>query len=246
MPRALLVILFLGPYTLMASLAGLLLAHLTRSAAPLYRLGRFGVRVSLWLAGTKVVLEGREHLADLRNAVVMANHVSHLDAPILFQALGVDFKAILKKELMRAPVFNRVLRFAGFVEVDRRDRTQATAVIARTTRSLQDGNTFLVFPEGTRSRTGALGEFKRGGFAAGIEAGSRIVPVAVHGTRELMPRGGFRIRPGVVRVRVLDPVESGRYSYDDREQLAQEVRGRIAAALADLERRAEDGVSPAA
>jgi 1-acyl-sn-glycerol-3-phosphate acyltransferase len=239
MIRALLVILFLLPYTLLASLAGLVVAHATRSAWSLYRLGRLGVRIALLLAGVRVQVHGIERLADPRNTVVMANHVSHLDAPIVFQVLPVDFKAILKKELMRAPVFNRVLRFAGFVEVDRRDRTQSSGAIERTARSLAGGNTFLVFPEGTRSPTGELGDFKRGGFVAAIKAGSRIVPVALHGTRELMPRGGFRIRPGTVQVRLLDPVDAGRYSYDDRDQLVQEVRGRIAAALAEQGRPAE-------
>jgi 1-acyl-sn-glycerol-3-phosphate acyltransferase len=135
-----------------------------------------------------------------------------------------------------------VLRFAGFIAVDRKDRAQATGAIAKTALSLEAGNTFLIFPEGTRSRTGELGELKRGGFVAAINARSRIVPVAVQGTRELMPRGGFRIRPGAVRIRVLDPVEAGRYSYDDRDQLVNEVRGRMVAALADLARPRAEGI----
>jgi 1-acyl-sn-glycerol-3-phosphate acyltransferase len=244
MLRGLLVVLFLFPYTILASLGGLVVAHLTRSAALLYRLGRLGIGVSLWLGGVRVELEGAEHLADPRRTVVIANHVSHLDVPILFHALRIDFKAILKKELMSFPVFNRVLRFAGFLEVDRRDRAQSAATIERTARSLEEGSTFLVFAEGTRSRTGELGGFKRGGFVAALKARARIVPVAIHGARELMPRGGFRIRPGTVRVRVLDPVDAGRYSYDDRDQLVEDVRARIAAALADLGRRAEGGTSP--
>lgn len=238
MLRALLIALLVPPYTLLAGPVALLLARLLGSAGPLYRLSRLGVRLTLFLAGTRLVLEGGERLGGLRNTVVMANHVSHLDAPILFQILDVDFKAILKKELMRLPVFARVMRNAGFIEVDRRDRAQAAEAILKAGRSLQQGNTFLVFPEGTRSPTGELGEFKRGGFVAALNAGSRIVPVAVHGTRELMPRGGFRILPGTVRVRVLDPVEAGRYSYEDRDKLVEEVRGRIAAALDDMGRTA--------
>jgi len=232
MIRALLVALFLPAYTIVASLLGYPVARLVGSPALLYALGRFGIRVALFLAGTKVVVLGRERLSDPRNTVIMANHVSHLDAPVLLQALGIDFKAVAKKEVFYFPVFNSVLRFAGFIEVDRADRTQATRAIARAVDSLKNGNCFLIFPEGTRSRTGELGPFKKGGFVVAMEAGSRIVPVALQGTRELMPRGGFRIRPGTVRVRVLDAVMAGSYSYDDRDTLIAEVRHRIAAALA--------------
>lgn len=198
----------------------------------LYALGRFGIRVALFLAGTRIVVEGRHLLADHRNTVIVANHLSHLDAPVLLQALGIDFQAVAKKEVFYVPGFGSVLRFAGFIEVDRADRAQATRAIARAVDALKAGACFLIFPEGTRSRTGELGPFKKGGFVVAMDAGSRIVPVALQGTRELMPRGGFRIRPGTVRVRVLDPVDAGGYSYGDRDALVTDVRARIAAALA--------------
>jgi 1-acyl-sn-glycerol-3-phosphate acyltransferase len=232
MIRALLVVLFLPGYTILASLLGYAVARLTRSSAPLYALGRLGIRVTLFLAGTKIVVFGKERLGDHRNTVIVANHVSHLDAPVLLQALGVDFKAVAKKEVFYVPVFSSVLRLAGFIEVDRADRAQATRAIARAVDALKAGHCFLIFPEGTRSRTGEMGPFKKGGFVVAMDAGSRIVPVALAGTRELMPRGGFRIRPGTVRVTVLDPVPTGSYSYDDRDALIADVRRRMAAALA--------------
>jgi 1-acyl-sn-glycerol-3-phosphate acyltransferase len=229
--RALLIVLFLPAYTVTASLFGYAAARLVGSPALLYRLGRVGIRVALFLAGTRIRVEGGERVGDARNAVIVANHVSHLDAPVLLQALGVDFRAVAKKEVFYVPVFNSVLRYAGFIEVDRSDRAQATRAIARAVDALKAGACFLIFPEGTRSRTGALGPFKKGGFVVAMDAGSRIVPVALQGTRELMPRGGFRIRPGTVTVRVLEPVSAGDHGYDDRDALIAEVRGRIAAAL---------------
>jgi 1-acyl-sn-glycerol-3-phosphate acyltransferase len=232
MIRALLILLFLPAYTVTASALGYVVARLVGSPALLYSLGRLGIRVALFLAGTRIVVEGRERLADHGNAMIMANHVSHLDAPVLLLAFGIDFKAVAKKEVFYLPFFNSVLRFAGFIEVDRSNRAQATRAIARAVSALKAGACFLIFPEGTRSRTGELGPFKKGGFVVAMDAGSRIVPVALQGTRELMPRGGFRIRPGTVRVRVLDPVIAGSYSYDDRDLLIADVRGRIAAALA--------------
>jgi 1-acyl-sn-glycerol-3-phosphate acyltransferase len=232
MIRAALVFLFFALYIPPASLFGLAVARLIRNVSILYRLGRGGVRGALWISGTRVVTEGLERLADPRRTVVMSNHVSNLDPPVLFQVLGVDFKAVAKKEVFALPFLGAVLRMAGFIEVDRANREQAREAMERTAQSLRDGNCFLVFPEGTRSRTGELGEFKKGAFVAAIASGSRILPVALTGTRELMPRGGFAVRPGTVRVRVLDPVETGSYSYADRDRLAAEVKSRIAAALA--------------
>jgi 1-acyl-sn-glycerol-3-phosphate acyltransferase len=232
MIRAALVLLFFAVYVPPASIFGLLVARLTGRVGILYRLGRAGVRGALFLSGTRVVTEGLERLSDPRNTVVMSNHVSLLDAPVLFQVLGVDFKAVTKKEVFAAPFFGAVLRMAGFIEVDRSDREQARRAMDRTALSLREGACFLVFPEGTRSRTGEMGAFKKGAFVAAMESGSRILPVALTGTRELMPKGRFAIRPGTVRVRVLDPVDAGSYSYADRDRLIGEVKRRIAEALA--------------
>lgn len=232
MIRAALVLLFFAVYVPPASIFGLLVARLTGRVGILYRLGRAGVRAALFLSGTRVVTEGLERLEDPRNTVVMSNHVSLLDAPVLFQVLGVDFKAVTKKEVFAVPFFGAVLRMAGFIEVDRSDRAQARRAMDRTASSLREGACFLVFPEGTRSRTGEMGEFKKGAFVAAMESGSRILPVALTGTRELMPKGRFAIRPGTVRVRVLDPVDAGSYSYADRDRLIAEVKRRIAEALA--------------
>jgi putative phosphoserine phosphatase/1-acylglycerol-3-phosphate O-acyltransferase len=226
-------LLFLALYLPAASLVGLSVAHLMRSPDVLYTLGRFGIAVALFLSGTHVVVEGREYLGDTHNTVVMPNHVSHLDAPVLFEALGIDFKAVAKKEIFKIPFLGHVLRFAGFIDVDRRDRVQARQALDRAAASLRAGNCFLIFPEGTRSRTGELGAFKRGAFVAAIEARSRVVPCVLQGTGELMPRGQWRMRPGTVRLRLLDPMSTESYSYGDRERLAEDVRGRIAAALAD-------------
>jgi len=234
MLRAFLIAVLLPPYTAVAAAVGLAYAAVTGSDVLLYRLGHAGVRLTLFLAGTRIDLEGLENLGDARNTVVISNHVSHLDAPVLFEALGTDFKALVKKEIFSWPFLGRVLRRAGFVAVNRRDRIQSGQALSRAAESLRAGACFLVFPEGTRSRTGQLGTFKKGGFVIGIEARSRVVPVVVQGGRELMPAGGFRIRSGTVRVRVLDPVDAAGYSYADRDRLVTEVHARIAAALEDL------------
>jgi 1-acyl-sn-glycerol-3-phosphate acyltransferase len=230
--RTVLVLVLLGPYTILASLLGYPVARLAGSPRLLYGLARFAVRVSCRLAGISVVLEGTEHLRSPRNTILMPNHASHLDAALLFGLLPVEFKAVVKRELYRFPFVHYCLKFAGFIDVNRKDPIGSKRAIARAVESLKAGSNFIIFPEGTRSRTGQLGEFKKGGFVVAIDAGSRIVPVAILGAHLLLPPGGFRIRPGTVRVRVLDPEDAASYSYEERDRLMVVVRDRIAAALA--------------
>jgi 1-acyl-sn-glycerol-3-phosphate acyltransferase len=232
MIRTVLVVLFLGPYAVLASVFGYPLARLAGSPKLLYSLGRFGVKTALFLAGIRVAVEGVERLAQASNTVIMPNHESHLDAAILFALIDVAPKAVVKKELYSFPFVHYCMRYAGFIEVDRKDAMQAKAAIARAVASLKSGSTFIIFPEGTRSRSGELGPFKKGAFVVAIEAGSKVVPLAVSGARELLPPGRLRIERGTVRLRVLDAVDAAQYSYADRGRLVADVRGRIAAALA--------------
>ena len=231
MIRTVLVLLFLGPYSILASALGYPVARLVGSPRLLYALGRFGVRTALVLAGVKVVFEGAERFSGAGNVVVMPNHVSHLDAAILFGLIDLQPKAVVKKELYSFPFLHYCLRYAGFIEVDRKDPLQSKQAIARAVSALKAGSTFIIFPEGTRSRTGELGPFKKGAFLVAIEAGSKVMPLAVSGATELLPPGRFLIRRGTVKVRVLDAVDASQYSYGDRGRLLDEVRGRIAAAL---------------
>jgi 1-acyl-sn-glycerol-3-phosphate acyltransferase len=230
--RTALVVLFLGPYAVLASVFGYPLARVLGSPAILYSLGRFGVRTAFFIAGIRVDLEGLERLKEAENMVLMPNHVSHLDAAILFGLIQVPWKAVVKRELYRFPFVHYCLRYAGFIDVDRGVPSEARSAIARAVASLKAGSAFIIFPEGTRSDSGALGDFKKGAFVVAIEARSRIVPAAILDAARLMPKGGLWIRPGTVRVRLLDPVEAGEYSYDDRDGLVAEVRGRIERALA--------------
>jgi 1-acyl-sn-glycerol-3-phosphate acyltransferase len=119
----------------------------------------------------------------------------------------------------------------GFVAVERADRDKALAAISRGAASLKAGNSFLIFPEGTRSRTGALVPFKKGGFIMAIEAQAPIVPVAVHGGRDAMRKGSAFVRPVMVSVRVGAPIATSGLTLADRDQLIASVRTEIQALL---------------
>ena len=240
MIRTALVLAFLVPYGLVACPLAVLASVALRSAGPLYGFSTFGLRCAFAIAGIRIAAAGRERLGDIRNTVLVANHLSHLDPPAIYLALGVRLVALAKREVFHIPLFSTVLRRAGFLSIQRGDRADTTAAVARVVAALRGGACVLVFPEGTRSRSGELMPFKKGAFVAAIEAGSRVVPLAVHGTRALMPAHGYTLRPGRVRVTVLDSVDAGRYAYADRDALVAEVRGRIAAAL-DAQRAGTGG-----
>ena len=231
MLRTILVLAFLAPYAVIACPLALLLSRLTGSARPLYLLSDWGLRGAFRLAGIRITTENLERLGDGRNMVIVSNHASHLDAPALFLALGVPFVALTKREVFDIPFFSAVILRAGFIPIQRGDRTEAVGAVARMVAALRKGACVLVFPEGTRSPTGELGPFKKGGFLAAVEARSRVVPIAVHGTRDLMPRHGYALRPGHVRVSILDPVDTGRYSPSDRDRVIAQVRSQIDQAL---------------
>jgi len=228
--RAVAVLLFLGLFVPPATVVGVLAPLLTGSPRSLYVLARLCINIGLFLAGVRLEVRGLEHVGDARNTLFLANHLSLLDPPVLLKAIPVDFKVLVKKELFKIPFLGTAMLRAGLIPVDRKDRERARASIAAAVASLRAGNGFLAFPEGTRSRTGELGEFKKGVFIAAMEADSRIVPVVVGGTDVLLPKGRFSLRPGTVTVDLLPPVQAA--AEPDRDRLVDEVRGRIASAQA--------------
>ncbi len=218
-------------YVLIAAPPGLLLAQVFKWPGVLYVLGHGGVRLALALAGIRIVVRGREHLKPERAMVFCANHQSNVDPPVLFRVLHPRLHILYKAELSKLPLLGRVFILGEFVPVERANREAALASVSKGAESLRAGNSFLIFPEGTRSRTRELLPFKKGGFIMALQAGAPIVPVAIEGGRAAMHKGSRLVWPTTVTVTIGRPIETAGMSVDDRDTLIATVRDTIQAML---------------
>ena len=160
----------------------------------------------------------------------MANHLSTVDIWSLLAAFPFRVRMIAKKQLGSIPLFGWAMRAGRFIFIDRANAIAARRSIEEAKRRIRAGEMVLLFPEGTRSRDGRLGPFKKGGFHLAVGAGVPIVPVAISGARESMPRGSLLLRPGHVRITVGVPIPTTGLTEQDHQQLLEKVRGIIAAA----------------
>jgi 1-acyl-sn-glycerol-3-phosphate acyltransferase len=225
--RSVLTYLIVSLYVLIVGPIGMGLAIVFKAKGLLYELGHAGVGLALTLAGVRYRVIGREHTPRDRAVVFCSNHQSNVDPPVLFQALHRRLHILYKAELSRLPVLGTVLQIGGFIPVPRENRDEAFKAIERAAESIRAGNSFLIFPEGTRSRTDELLPFKKGGFVMALSAQAPIVPVAVSGGRASMRKGSWIVRPVNVDVRIGEPVETAGMTADDRDRLIAIVRARI-------------------
>src|SRR6478736_293231 len=228
--RSVLTYIVVSIYVLIAGPIGLLVASVDSPIAKpvLYFLGHLGVGLALSCAGIRYRVTGRDLAPKNRAMVFCSNHESNVDPPVLFLALHSRLHILFKAELQKLPVLGRVMVKGGFVPVERDRKEASMASIERAAASIRSGNSFLIFPEGTRSRTGELLPFKKGGFILAIKAQAPVVPIGISGARSAMRKGSPLIYPVIVRVRIGAPVETTGMTLDDRDRLIVAVRESVA------------------
>jgi 1-acyl-sn-glycerol-3-phosphate acyltransferase len=230
MIRAFLVTLVTFAYVLILGPPVLIYGVISGNTDPLYRIGKLGARMAVWLAGARLDIRGRDQIPRDRPVVFMANHQSNCDPPALLAILP-PVLVLVKKEFFRVPIIGRGMVACGFIPVDRRNREQALEAVEKGVQALKAGKSFLVYPEGTRSPDGRLQSFKKGVFVMALKAGAPIVPISVSGSNKIMPKGKFVMRPGGVRITFHETVATEGYAIEDRQVIIDRVRQAILAGL---------------
>jgi 1-acyl-sn-glycerol-3-phosphate acyltransferase len=227
MIRAVVVYMFVGSYILILGPVAMLWTLVARETLTIYRLAHFCVRAGGWLARIKVRVRGREKIVPGQTYVVASNHQGNFDGPLLLYAIKRDLRVVVKSEMMSIPVFNLVMKQVKCVAVDRRDAYKSRESIDRAAQLLTEGYNFITFPEGTRSRDGRLGPFKKGAFIMAIKAQIPVLPVTIVNSRDIQKPGEFAVHKGTVDLVIHDPIVTKGMTMDDRDRLLSQTRAAV-------------------
>ncbi len=179
-------------------------------------------------AGIKVEIKGLEHVDKNKSYIFMSNHQSHLDAVAWAPNLPFRIRFFMKKELISIPIFGQALYMSRHIVIDRKNIESAKKSIEKSIVMIEKYKlSVLVFPEGTRSISGKMGEFKKGGFVLALETGIPIVPLAVKGSFELLPPHSLHVKSGTIKLNVGEPISMSGYTMDTKEALIDRVRNEI-------------------
>jgi 1-acyl-sn-glycerol-3-phosphate acyltransferase len=212
----------------------LLFCFLFKSSRPLLWAGKSAMGLGPMVLGIRIEVNGIELVEKDKPAVFMSNHVSFLDGPLLYYVIPQPVRVILKKEIFKIPVIGLGMKQVGFVPVDRKGIRGGKKSIDHASSLMREkGYSFLIFPEGTRSRDGKLQEFRRGGFFLALASQTAIVPISIRGTFELMPKGSFFVKKGKIKVSFHPPISVRGKDREDLPGLLDEVRGVIRSGLAE-------------
>ena len=230
MLRTLFVAVFLSLYIVVVGIPLLLFTVLVRNPAALYWAGARGTMFFVRAVGVRVLVKGRERIPP-GTCLFVANHTSSADAPAVVNAIPQRIAILLKKSLFHWPVVGQAFRLAHFIPVERSKHESAIASLEKAIEAMQQGQSILIYPEGTRSPDGRLQEFKKGAAVMAIKAGVPIVPVACSGAHRVMEKRSLVIHPGVILVEFLAPIDASRFKFAQREELNQAVHDQMAAGL---------------
>jgi 1-acyl-sn-glycerol-3-phosphate acyltransferase len=212
-----------------AALIGFPWTFIVGNVRLLYRMFMFGCRNGVRLTGVRVQAIGLNKLDPARTYIFMSNHVSNLDPPIITPLIPKRTSVMVKKELLSYPILGRAMRMGSMVPVDRGNRDAGIESVRAAKQVVQQGLNMTIYVEGHRSFDGKLLPFKKGPFYLAMECGVPVVPITIVGTHDVMPKGRFAIKPGVVTVIFHPPIEPK--DFGDRECLMEKVRAVIDSGL---------------
>lgn len=213
---------FISIHCIIVALVTIIVSPFDRKGNITHYLSKYFGAVILMIAGVKVVSEGTEKLNALDNYIFISNHLSYFDIPILMKAIPNNVRFIYKDTLTKIPILGWGMYLGKYIPINRDNVREAMKSLKKAAERIKNGISVVIFPEGTRSMDGTLGEFKRGTFVMADEAKVPLVPVAIIGSNRIMPRGKFQIKSGNVKVVFSNPVE-----YRKDKNLLEEIKSEI-------------------
>ncbi|MDT8421890.1 MAG: lysophospholipid acyltransferase family protein [Desulfuromonadales bacterium] len=222
------------PWTILVILLGVPFSFI--SPDYLHNCAILWARGCLLLAGIRVKVNGTENIPRDRSAVYIANHQSHFDILALYASLPIQFRWMAKQELFDIPLFGMAMRRSGYIAIDRSDRRKSMQSMIAAAQRIQHGTSVIVFPEGTRTNDGRLQSFKKGGFMIALKAQAPLVPVAINGSFALLPRGRTAIRPGLIEIDILPPVETSGLTSKDLDGLMTKLHASLSGLIKEENR----------
>ena len=230
MLRTLFICVFFSIYILIVGPPLLIYTWITRNPDPIYWAGVKGLMFFVRAVGVRVRVKGIERIPP-GVCLFAANHTSSADAPAVVGAIPRRIAIILKESLFKWPIVGQAFLSAHFIPVDRGAHDSAMASVEKATEALRAGQSFLIYPEGTRSPDGRLQRFKKGAVMMAINAGVPIVPMICSGAHHVMEKRSLVIHPGEIVVEFLEPIDSSQYSLEERDLLNEKIREAMAASL---------------
>jgi 1-acyl-sn-glycerol-3-phosphate acyltransferase len=230
MLRTLFIAVFLSLYILIVGPPLIVYTLITRNPDPIYWAGLKGTMFFVRAVGVKIRVVGLDRIP--RGVCLFAaNHTSAADAPAVVGAIPRRIAVLLKASIFKWPIVGQAFTLAHFIPVNRGAREAAIVSVEKATEAMRGGQSFLIYPEGTRSPDGRLQEFKKGAVVMAIKAGVPIVPVACSGAHRVMEKRSMVIHPGEILVEFLEPIDAAAYSFDKRDELNLRVHDALAAGL---------------
>ncbi|MBW6508451.1 MAG: 1-acyl-sn-glycerol-3-phosphate acyltransferase [Desulfuromonadales bacterium] len=233
MLRTLFFYLVFYPWTVIALSIGVCLSLFGQNVV--HRWGILWGRSCLWLAGLKLKVTGSENLTGDGPAIYVSNHQSNFDIPLLYAGLPIQFRWMAKQELFNIPLFGLAMKSSGYIPIDRSNRKEAMRSLTAAARRIRAGVSVIIFPEGTRSADGTLQPFKKGALLLAAKAGVPIVPMAIHGSHQVQPKGSLRINPTPLQLTIMSPIATDGLKMSHIDQLTDQVHDQIAHCLENHE-----------
>ena len=230
MLRTIFIGVFLSLYIIVAGIPLLIYTVISKNPAALYWAGVRGVMFFVRAVGVRVRVAGAERVPP-GTCLFVANHTSSADAPAVVSAIPRRIAILLKKSLFHYPIVGQAFHLAHFIPVERSKRDSAIESVEKAIEAMCAGQSFLIYPEGTRSPDGRLQDFKKGAVVMAIKAGVPIVPIVCSGAHRVMEKRSLVIHPGEILVEFLEPIETSKYTFEERERLNEIVHDAMAAAL---------------